>query len=107
MDRVNGLYEITETCLREVSETKFATNNIKERGDLQRLLRSKIEVISPDTLVVSEEFGEWNGSSRRIDLLGLDKDANIGRDRTETHRRWRAYGPASHPLCSDGIHDDF
>jgi hypothetical protein len=44
---------------------------------LQRLLRSNIEVVSPDTLVVSEEFGDWEDSRRRIDLLGLDRDANL------------------------------
>jgi hypothetical protein len=35
---------------------------------LQRLLRNQIEVISPETLIVSEEFGEWEESKRRIDL---------------------------------------
>jgi hypothetical protein len=44
---------------------------------LQRPLRTQIEVISPDTLVVAEEFGEWEDSRRRIDLLGLDRDANL------------------------------
>jgi hypothetical protein len=28
-------------------------------------------------LVIDEEFGEWEESRRRIDLLGLDKDANL------------------------------
>lgn len=36
-----------------------------------------MEVISPDTLVISEEFGEWEESKRRIDLLGIDRDANL------------------------------
>jgi hypothetical protein len=48
---------------------------------LQRLLRENIEVIAPETLiisdVISEEFGEWEDSRRHIDLLGLDKDANL------------------------------
>ena len=34
-------------------------------------------MISPDTLVVAEEFGQWDESRRRIDLLGLDRAANI------------------------------
>jgi len=33
-------------------------------------LREQIEIISPDTLVVAEEFGDWEESRRRIDLLG-------------------------------------
>ena len=34
-------------------------------------------MISPETLVIAEEFGEWEDSKRRIDLLGIDRDANI------------------------------
>ena len=34
-------------------------------------------MISPNTLIVAEEFGEWEDSQRRIDLLGIDKDANL------------------------------
>lgn len=71
------IYEITPTVIRKISETSFAAAGIKERGDLQRLLRDQIEVISPETLVVAEEFGEWEDSRRRIDLLGLDRDANL------------------------------
>jgi hypothetical protein len=41
------------------------------------LLRNQIEIISPDTLIIAEEFGEWEDSRRRIDLLGIDKDANL------------------------------
>ena len=33
--------------------------------------------MSPDTLVIAEEFGEWTDSRRRIDLLGIDKEANL------------------------------
>ena len=41
------------------------------------MLKSQIEVIAPDILIVAEEFGQWEDSRRRIDLLGLDKDANL------------------------------
>ena len=44
---------------------------------MQRLLREHIEVIAPDTLVISEEFGDWEDSRRRIDLLAIDKSANL------------------------------
>ena len=50
---------------------------MSERGDLQRLLRSDIAIISPNTLVIAEEFGEWEDSRRRIDLLGIDQEANL------------------------------
>jgi hypothetical protein len=71
------LYEITADNLHRLAETSFDVVGLKERYDLQRLLRSQIEVIAPDTLVIAEEFGDWDESKRRIDLLALDKDANI------------------------------
>ena len=43
----------------------------------QRLLREHIEVIAPDTLVISEEFQDWEEFSAKIDLLAIDKDANL------------------------------
>jgi hypothetical protein len=71
------IYEITPTAIREIQKTSFSAAGIKERGDLQRLLRDQIDVISPETLVIAEEFTEWEDSRRRIDLLGLDRDANL------------------------------
>lgn len=71
------LYEFKDNQINQLEETSFSTQNIRERADLQRLIRDQIEVISPDTLVIAEEFGEWDESRRRIDLLGIDKDANI------------------------------
>lgn len=71
------IYEITPSAIRRLSETTFGAAGVRERADLQRLLRSNVEVISPDTLVVAEEFGEWEDSRRRIDLLGIDRDANL------------------------------
>lgn len=72
-----AIFEIQEDGFKEVPETTFATVNVNERGDLQRLLRDRIDIISPDTLVIAEEFGDWVDSKRRIDLLGIDKDANL------------------------------
>jgi hypothetical protein len=60
-----------------LTPTTFSSASIQERRDLQRLLRAHIGVVAPETLVISEEFGEWDGSRRRIDLLALDKDANL------------------------------
>ena len=71
------IYEITQSAIRKLGETTFSAAGIRERADLQRLLRSNIDVVSPDTLVVAEEFGQWDESRRRIDLLGLDREANI------------------------------
>jgi hypothetical protein len=72
-----ALYTLTGTAIQPVEETTFAATGIRERGDLQRLLRSNIGVIAPDTLVIAEEFGNWDGSQRRIDLLAIDREANL------------------------------
>lgn len=71
------IYELNSDRIVKIKETTFAQAGLDERRDLQRLLKKQIEVIAPDTLVISEEFSEWEDCSRRIDLLGLDKDANM------------------------------
>lgn len=72
-----ALYEITAENLNKIHQTSFDVAGVRERFDLQRLLKKQIDVIAPDTLVVAEEFGEWQESKRRIDLLGIDKDGNL------------------------------
>jgi uncharacterized protein YukJ len=71
------IFELTENELRKFEETSFSSVGTRERADLQRLLQNQIEIIAPDTLIIAEEFGEWDDSRRRIDLLGVDKDANL------------------------------
>lgn len=72
-----SIYSISETGIEEVSRTSFQISGILERNHLQSYLRDKIDIISPNTLIISEEFSEWDDSKRRIDLLGIDKDANL------------------------------
>lgn len=72
-----GIYNISENGIETVQQTDFQLNGILERDHLQNYLRDKIGIISPDTLIISEEFSEWDESRRRIDLLGIDKEANL------------------------------
>lgn len=72
-----ALYEIQPNQLLRVAETSFAVEQLKERQDLQRLLRDRVDIICPDAMILAEEFSGWDQSSRRIDLLALDKDANL------------------------------
>lgn len=72
-----AIYQLTDAGFNRLSETSFNTEKIYERKDLQRLLRSNIEALAPDLKVIAEEFGEWADSNRRIDLLCIDKDANL------------------------------
>ena len=60
------IFEITPSAIRKLSETTFSAAGVRERADLQRLLRSNIEVVSPDTLVIAEEFGDWEDSGEEL-----------------------------------------
>jgi len=72
-----SIYKLSENGIEEVPTTTFQLNGILERNHLQNYLRDNIEFISENTLVISEEFSYWDESRRRIDLLGIDKDANL------------------------------
>lgn len=72
-----AIFEITQERLVELQPTAFSDQGVRERADLQRLLRAQVEIIAPDVLLVSEEFGGWEDSKRRIDLLGIDREANL------------------------------
>ena len=71
------LYEMTADAFRPLSEASFADLQIRERSDLQRLLRTQIEVLGDELYVLTEEFGDWEDSRRRIDLLAIDQQANL------------------------------
>lgn len=71
------LYLVDDDKITPVPPTTFVQKGVQERKDLQGLLKSRPEVISPGTLIVAEEFSDWEDSRRRIDLLGIDKDANL------------------------------
>ena len=71
------IYEITQKQFRRIQEGDFAASGLRERSDIQRLLRTQINVISDDLYVLAEEFSEWEESKRRIDLLAIDANANL------------------------------
>lgn len=72
-----AIFSMTKDKLIPLSETKFGAEGVYERKDLQRLLRHRIDVLGDDLLVIAEEFGEWEDSNRRIDLLCVDRQANL------------------------------
>lgn len=101
-----AIYEIGSDKLSAASDLTFDSAGVYERQDLQRLLRIQVEVISPDTMVIAEEFGQWDDSKRRIDLLGIDRDANlvvIELKRSESGAHMELQGS---PLRGHGVHHD-
>lgn len=71
------LFEITESGIERHLPAGFAGLGLRERQDLQRLLRDRIEVLADDLLVISEEFGNWEDARRRIDLLAIDQEGHL------------------------------
>ena len=72
------LFELSDHGgLEAVEPTTFAAEHVLERADLQRALRARIKVIADDLLVVAEEFGDFAGVNRRIDLLAVDRTGEL------------------------------
>lgn len=63
--------------LNAIQGTTFINESILERQHLQHALKQNISVIAADCLVLTEEYAEWDASRKRIDLLAIDKQANL------------------------------
>jgi hypothetical protein len=72
-----SILEIGDAGISAVPKASLVGEGVREREDLQRVLLASIETVAPDVMVLAEEFGNWEDSRRRIDILGLDKDGNI------------------------------
>ena len=72
-----ALYALTSDSLIAIPVATYAELNLRERQDMQRVLRDHIDAISPDLMVLAEEYGEWEDSKRRIDLLCIDRDSQL------------------------------
>lgn len=71
------IYKLEGDKIKELTKTTFSNEKISEARDLQKFIINSIETIEQDLLVISSEFGDWEESRRRIDILCLDKDANL------------------------------
>ncbi|MBF3882669.1 hypothetical protein ISG07_04590 [Burkholderia pseudomallei] len=74
-----ALYEITGESLKPIVQKTFTEIGLLERANIQRAIRTHIAAITPNvkTMVLAEEFGDWVGANRRIDLLCLDDQARL------------------------------
>ncbi len=54
-----GLYNILDKNLTALKKTSFSLEGLQERYDLQEAIKKNIEILSPDCLVISEEFSDW------------------------------------------------
>lgn len=71
------VYEVQNGKLSAASPTQFYVEGLRERQDIQRMLREQIAILGEGLLVLSDEYGGWIDSNRRIDLLCIDTEANL------------------------------
>jgi len=71
------IFKLENDRILELQQTTFSLEKIDEARDLQKFIINSIETIEKDLFVLSSEFGDWEDSRRRIDILCLDKDANL------------------------------
>jgi hypothetical protein len=71
------LFETTSGGIRPITIGSFIADGIRERQDLQRWIRDCPDSLGEKLLVISEEFGSWEDSHRRIDLLAIDPLGNL------------------------------
>lgn len=71
------LFAIEGEKLVKQGVVSFGALNIRERTDLQRLLKQYPEALGEDLMIVAEEFGDWEDSRRRIDLLAIDRERRL------------------------------
>lgn len=72
-----SIYALEDKQLLAIKPTSFVIESIFERDDLQEAFKNNIDIIAPDCMVIAEEFSDWQGSRKRIDLLAIDKQANL------------------------------
>lgn len=72
-----AIYKLEGEEIKKLSLTTFADEKINEATELQRYIINSIEVIEEDLLVLNSEFNAWEDSKRRIDILCIDKQANL------------------------------
>src|SRR5829696_4952272 len=72
-----AIFEITQQAIEPLTTVTFSAMGVRERYDLQRLLRKNIAAIGSDLYVLAEEYSAWEDARRSIDLLCLDKAAKL------------------------------
>ena len=72
-----AIYHVSGGRALPVEETTFQAEGIFERQDLQGMFRASIGMLIPGAMVLAEEFGDWEDSRRRVDLLCLDRSARL------------------------------
>ena len=62
--------------VEELNGTTLNEQGLSERH-LQNIVKDRADILESGLLIIDEEYGNWQGSGRRIDLLGLDTKGNL------------------------------
>ncbi len=84
-----------------VKEINFADRGIKEREHIQEWIASNPGIVGDDLLIVGKEFGDFDLTRERLDLLAVDADGRLviielKRDDTGSDVHWQAIKYASY-----------
>ena len=60
-----------------VEAVSFSDLGVKERRDLQEWIIRNPGILGEDLLVITTEFAQFNKSSKRLDILALDRDGKL------------------------------
>ncbi|MYC30010.1 MAG: hypothetical protein F4X65_07975 [Chloroflexi bacterium] len=71
------VYRVTEEAFESLDRTSFEAARLHERGDIQRRLRDQPQILEEGLYILAEEYGDWEESNRRIDLLALDSEGRL------------------------------
>ncbi|MBB1140646.1 endonuclease NucS domain-containing protein [Myroides sp. WP-1] len=71
-----ALFEYKANSFEIISPSSFKEININEKN-LQQLIKTQIDVLGEDLLIISEEYSDWQESKKRLDLLAIDRDGNL------------------------------
>ena len=72
-----SVYRIAPEAFEPLRETSFEAERFFERSGMQPMLRDRPDVLEEGLFILAEEYGDWEESNRRIDLLALDKEGRL------------------------------
>lgn len=72
-----AIYKLQQGKIERLLKTSFSSEGIGEVSDLQTIFLKNPEAIEKGLYVIASEFSNWEESRRRIDILCIDKDANL------------------------------
>lgn len=94
----------------DMEEVDFSSVGLKERRDIQEWIAANSGILGEDLLIIAKEFGKFDATRERLDLLAVDRDGQLviielKRDDTGEDAHWQAIKYASyfHNVNKDDI----